>query len=87
MLLNGFFTSTITAVGMYAFDGDETRHMSRLENTHNKKTEAYTEKLKFKEKLAGENKSWMDSSKPDCYIVRSGLSFYRGGLQAGSSGI
>ena len=63
MLLNGFFTSTTTAVGVYAFDGDETRHMSRLENTHYKKnTEAYTEKLKFKEKLAGENKSWMDSS-------------------------
>ena len=27
-----------------------------------KKTEAYTRKLKFKEKLAGENKTWMDSS-------------------------
>ena len=27
-----------------------------------KKTEAYTGKLKFKEKLAGENKTWMDSS-------------------------
>ena len=64
MLLNGFFTSTITAVGVYAFDGDETRHMSRLENTqrNGKKNQAYTGKLKFKEKLAGENKSWMDSS-------------------------
>ena len=27
-----------------------------------KKTEAYTGKLKFKETLAGENKTWMDSS-------------------------
>ena len=27
-----------------------------------KKTEAYTGKIKFKEKLAGENKLWMDSS-------------------------
>ena len=36
-----------------------------------KKTEAYTGKLKFKEKLAGENKTWMDSTnvKTDCYIV------------------
>ena len=27
-----------------------------------KKTEAYTGKLKIKEKLAGENKTWIDSS-------------------------
>ena len=33
--------------------------MSRIENTYKKKTEAYTEKLKFTEKLAGENKTWM----------------------------
>ena len=36
----------------------KTRHMSRLKNTYknSRKTEAYTGKLKFKEKLAGEKK-------------------------------
>ena len=38
--------------------------MPRPHNTYKnfKKTEAFTGKLKFKEKLASENKTWMDSS-------------------------
>ena len=47
----GFFKSTITVVGVSAFEGDETRHMSRIANTYQKKTKAYTGKLKLKEKL------------------------------------
>ena len=38
--------------------------------THKKKTEAYIGKLKFKEKLAVENKTWMDSSSGSVILPR-----------------